>query len=229
MTIMTSRTIAPAVPTNWRDQAACQGTNTDLFFPEGRINAHHKTAIEDAAKAVCHRCPVRRQCLEWALDTGEENGVWGGMTEKERHAELDGRSPIAGAHPADVTDAKDVARDYGQLLVAWHDQNLSFEKITHRISNRLARSERLGGPTARREVILLAYALLGVERPEEFQPRNPSPAYDTVLEKWDRVVALREKGWGRRRIAPELGVSVSTLEKADRIMLEQQREQELAA
>jgi WhiB family redox-sensing transcriptional regulator len=48
-----------------------------MFFP----------ATEDAAgpaKAVCAACPVREQCLEWAIATRQEDGVWGGLTDNER-------------------------------------------------------------------------------------------------------------------------------------------------
>lgn len=40
----------------------------------------------EQAKAVCRRCPVREQCLEWALETGQSIGVWGGTSETERRA-----------------------------------------------------------------------------------------------------------------------------------------------
>ena len=38
------------------------------------------------AKVVCNRCPVTSQCLAWALETGQDAGVWGGMSEDERRA-----------------------------------------------------------------------------------------------------------------------------------------------
>ncbi|MCZ9346675.1 WhiB family transcriptional regulator, partial [Streptomyces sp. TRM76130] len=40
----------------------------------------------EQAKAVCRRCPVRERCLEWALDSGQSIGVWGGTDENERRA-----------------------------------------------------------------------------------------------------------------------------------------------
>lgn len=35
---------------------------------------------------MCAKCPVRQECLEWALETAQDFGVWGGMTERERRA-----------------------------------------------------------------------------------------------------------------------------------------------
>lgn len=62
---------------SWRNRAACQGVDPDIFFP---------VSDEDAvqAKAICAECPVREACLEWALATRERDGVWGGATERER-------------------------------------------------------------------------------------------------------------------------------------------------
>ena len=67
---------------NWRDEAACRDASPELFFPIGTTGP----AIEeiDAAKAVCAYCPVQPQCLEFALLTQQEFGVWGGTTEEER-------------------------------------------------------------------------------------------------------------------------------------------------
>ncbi len=38
------------------------------------------------AKKVCKRCDVREACLQWALDAGQDHGVWGGLSEDERRA-----------------------------------------------------------------------------------------------------------------------------------------------
>ncbi len=69
---------------DWRDDAACRHTAPDLFFPVGSTGQ----AVEQiaAAKAVCARCPVREPCLEFALLTHQDAGVWGGTSEDERRA-----------------------------------------------------------------------------------------------------------------------------------------------
>ncbi|GAA3797369.1 WhiB family transcriptional regulator [Streptomyces chiangmaiensis] len=70
---------------NWRDDAACRGEDPELFFPISSSGLG--SAQIDAAKAVCLRCSVRAQCLDWALGSRVE-GIWGGTTERERRAML---------------------------------------------------------------------------------------------------------------------------------------------
>jgi WhiB family transcriptional regulator, redox-sensing transcriptional regulator len=67
---------------DWRYEAACRDTDPDLFFPIGTTGP----AIEqiDAAKAVCGNCQAQESCLEFALATNQESGVWGGTSEEER-------------------------------------------------------------------------------------------------------------------------------------------------
>lgn len=69
---------------SWRHESACRWIDPDLFWPVGESAPARKQA-EDA-KAVCAGCPVRAQCLEWALEAEQDFGVWGGMTERERRA-----------------------------------------------------------------------------------------------------------------------------------------------
>jgi WhiB family redox-sensing transcriptional regulator len=38
----------------------------------------------DAAKAVCQSCPSLEPCLEFALATNQDSGIWGGTSEEER-------------------------------------------------------------------------------------------------------------------------------------------------
>nr|BFD86455.1 WhiB family transcriptional regulator [Streptomyces sp. Xyl84] len=69
---------------NWREHAACRHEDPDLFFPIGTTGP--ALVQTEQAKAVCRRCPVRDECLEWALDTAQTLGVWGGTSENERRA-----------------------------------------------------------------------------------------------------------------------------------------------
>ena len=69
---------------DWRDRAACRGMDLELFFPVG--NAGPALLQIGQAKQVCAGCPVRMPCLQWALDSGQEAGVWGGTSEDERRA-----------------------------------------------------------------------------------------------------------------------------------------------
>lgn len=60
-------------------EAKCRGIDPDLFFPQSGGGPQQK-----AAQAVCKECPVKMECLEYALDHGEEFGIWGGLTSKAR-------------------------------------------------------------------------------------------------------------------------------------------------
>jgi WhiB family redox-sensing transcriptional regulator len=70
---------------DWRHQASCREEDPELFFPIG--NTGPALLQIEEAKAVCrNRCPVIEQCLRWALETGQNEGVWGGLSEDERRA-----------------------------------------------------------------------------------------------------------------------------------------------
>lgn len=73
----------------WQHRAACRGEEPELFFPIGSTGPAKLQAEE--AKRVCRSCDVREQCLAWALEYGQDHGVWGGMGEEERR-ELKKRS-----------------------------------------------------------------------------------------------------------------------------------------
>ena len=64
----------------WPQYAACAQRDPNEMFVTG--------AAQNVAKKLCAGCPVRLECLAEALDSGEQFGVWGGMTERERRALL---------------------------------------------------------------------------------------------------------------------------------------------
>lgn len=66
----------------WRHDAACRDSDPELFFPIG--NTGPALIQIEQAKQICRSCPVISACLEWALDSGQEAGVWGGTSEDER-------------------------------------------------------------------------------------------------------------------------------------------------
>ncbi|MHB8273204.1 MAG: WhiB family transcriptional regulator [Dermatophilaceae bacterium] len=68
----------------WRHGAACADESPELFFPIGNTEPAHLQV--EKAKAVCRRCEVVDSCLKWAIESGQEIGVWGGLSEGERHA-----------------------------------------------------------------------------------------------------------------------------------------------
>jgi WhiB family transcriptional regulator, redox-sensing transcriptional regulator len=72
------------VAMDWRHRSACLDEDPELFFPIG--NTGPAILQIEEAKQVCRRCDVREQCLAWALEAGQDHGVWGGMSEDERRA-----------------------------------------------------------------------------------------------------------------------------------------------
>ena len=82
---------------DWRHRALCREQDPELFFPIGTTGP---AAVQvDDAKDVCRRCPVVEPCLVWALETGQDAGVWGGTSEDERRA-LKRRGVRAGVRTA---------------------------------------------------------------------------------------------------------------------------------
>lgn len=71
---------------DWQARAACLNTDMDLMFPEppGADGKKEYVSQVAAAKRVCGYCPVRRECLLYALAGDEMYGVWGGKTRRER-------------------------------------------------------------------------------------------------------------------------------------------------
>lgn len=62
---------------DWFTKAVCRGVNPEIFFPVEVNEARD-------AKIICGECPVKTECLEYALTNKEEYGVWGGATFRER-------------------------------------------------------------------------------------------------------------------------------------------------
>jgi len=63
-------------PPSWMEFALCAQVDPEIFFPD-------KGGRAEPAKRICRACPVRAQCLDYAMG-GDDFGVWGGMTERER-------------------------------------------------------------------------------------------------------------------------------------------------
>jgi len=77
----------------WRQFAECRDTDPDLFFPVGTTGP----ALEQIAnaKAVCRTCDVQTLCLEYAITTNQDSGVWGGTSEEERRQMRRARQALA--------------------------------------------------------------------------------------------------------------------------------------
>lgn len=73
----------------WQYQAACRGPHSSIFYPPAQVERRiEKRRREERAKEVCAGCPVRLDCLDHAVTIGEQHGIWGGLTAKERRTLL---------------------------------------------------------------------------------------------------------------------------------------------
>lgn len=97
MTIPASSLALANADYSWRRDAICRDTDPDLFFPVG-TTGYALVQIE-RAKQVCGECPVRVDCLQYALDTNQDSGIWGGTSEEERRTI---RRRISARHAAAV-------------------------------------------------------------------------------------------------------------------------------
>lgn len=70
------------VTLEWRDLAACSAHDPELFFPAGESGP--ALGQIRLAKQICDGCIVKSECLEYAIDTNQVAGIWGGLTEDER-------------------------------------------------------------------------------------------------------------------------------------------------
>ncbi|MFI6283935.1 WhiB family transcriptional regulator [Streptomyces sp. NPDC051018] len=63
---------------SWQESALCAQTGPAFFFPAPGSSTQE-------AKRLCRVCEGRVACLEYALANDEKFGVWGGLSEQERH------------------------------------------------------------------------------------------------------------------------------------------------
>lgn len=77
---------------DWSESAACIGRNPEVFFPEPEMIKSRVTAMAQAAIAICTECPVREECLRYALKKDVRHGIWGGYTSKQRTVLRKGRA-----------------------------------------------------------------------------------------------------------------------------------------
>ena len=69
----------PTLDTGWMAAAACNGLDTRWFFPERGEDVRE-------ARRICNGCPVRLQCLDYALELNIKHGIWGATSERKRRA-----------------------------------------------------------------------------------------------------------------------------------------------
>jgi WhiB family transcriptional regulator, redox-sensing transcriptional regulator len=108
---------------DWQHKAACTSHDPELFFPIG--SASPALAQLERARQICRSCPVQTRCLEWAISTGADDGIWGGLNEEERRSlrrrqrsrrnrTTDQRTPL----PPDVLAAQTASRQRTANVIA---------------------------------------------------------------------------------------------------------------
>lgn len=70
---------------SWKELGLCAQTDPEAFFP------YNGSSVRDA-KRICQGCEVQDLCLDYALSNNESFGVWGGLSERERHTLSRGRN-----------------------------------------------------------------------------------------------------------------------------------------
>lgn len=74
---------------SWMPRGECQGLPTEFWFPDRQVDS---ASFYEFPRFVCEQCPVRQRCLDYAVETGETEGMWGGMTPEQRHNYKHGRT-----------------------------------------------------------------------------------------------------------------------------------------
>lgn len=120
---ITSAAPAPQDP-RWETNAACRTVDPDLFFPVGSSKAARAQTAE--AKSVCMQCPVRVQCLNWAMETEQPHGVLGGMSQEERWQ-------IAPVTPGVRSTAPLRCNEAREQILAWRRKEKTLQWIADRL------------------------------------------------------------------------------------------------
>lgn len=77
--------VEPDEQLEWQEDAACRDVDNMLFFGADESESElERQTREGHAKSICQTCPVKAPCLEFAMDTNQKYGIWGGYTDKER-------------------------------------------------------------------------------------------------------------------------------------------------
>jgi len=129
-------------PGDWRDQSACRAYDAEQFFPVG--NSGSAARQTEQAIAVCLSCPVRVQCLKYALDNRIVDGVWGGMAEGERlslkrrtdriRRDAERAAPKPPPVEALPATARVLAEDTRYVIGVLRDAGKSWREIGHRLN-----------------------------------------------------------------------------------------------
>ncbi|MFJ4966859.1 WhiB family transcriptional regulator [Streptomyces sp. NPDC088729] len=180
--------------TNWHVRGACHGMDVEdaeaVFFPGPR---DHEDIAE--AKELCGWCPVRRDCLDFALENGLKEGIWGGLTKAERaplhkylHKRRDYRRVVAFFQGRDVhlTEAeRQIVIDHAyvrgwrpdRLAIALQISRTHARDLLRQAANKvLDRDRTYGVPKPKKKRKKIAPATAATIRPGTRPAAPPAPA-----------------------------------------------------
>lgn len=190
----TSRTAPAPARKDWRNQAVCREVDPELFFPVGNSAVADMQA--ENAKRVCGRCPVRSECLSWAVETRQESGVWGGLSEKERGS--------LRRHAGNATEE-------GVRLAVTHGERIA--RMARQGRSVAYMADRLG---VEHKAARCAFKVVRLLDPEGTEV---SPLWQ-ALGREAELRRLRAKGWTLRRCARHLGFRYEVVRLAWRVLQE---------
>lgn len=72
------------VPGRWVKDALCAQLDPEFMFSHERVGSGPDPQVVARQRSICRKCPIRVECLDWALANGEKYGMWGGHTTAER-------------------------------------------------------------------------------------------------------------------------------------------------
>lgn len=131
----------------WQEDAACKPNDEYPVDPEWFFPDPDETEKIAKAKALCTRCPVRRTCLDAALETGDTNGIRGGLTEEERsplhdriHTRVDWTRVSEAVAGRDIHLTKTERR---AVVLAAYRQGLSEERLAWILKISLGHAQKL--------------------------------------------------------------------------------------
>jgi len=136
--------------TYWRDDAACAGMDTDIFFPlsSGDPRVAEATRLNvRVAKAICNDCPVIAACLQEAIRLGDVHGIFGGLTGKERREMSRPPRTDSIAQPRNVHNTRNTRNSLSsketvqEVLHLW-DQGMTREDISQSLGKSLQAIEK---------------------------------------------------------------------------------------
>jgi WhiB family redox-sensing transcriptional regulator len=200
MTILTATAATQSTEPiqDWSGDARCKTEDPEMFFPVGQGPEALRQA--EQAKAVCRQCPVMQQCLSWAMKTGQDAGVWGGLAEDERRL-LKRRLARKVSTPQLQAAARALAAEHGeQLVFLLRERYLDREEIAARFGVEV-------------DIAVSALGWLGISTLSLPAVTAETPLFQQMLKRGIDLQERRADGLSFVQIARELNVGARVVQK----------------